>query len=229
MPECRDQRVAGPSSLAGSFWSDHEWRTGADGKARRVKPGVRLLVDGLSKAASAVYAIEREANERFVDACSSQGNADKVLQILREAVQQEEDWEKKSIGVLLELHEAEILLDFLFCIDAARNGTSVEGRISKTHHEARRRLLRSMWPHGKFSCSPYRRRRDEQVGDEFADFVLSLPFVLARFIEAHWQAVREAYASADRVSHLRIAGNAIVPQLAAEVIKAVMETVEPSE
>ena len=31
----------------GSFWSDHEWRTGADGKARRVKPGLRLLVDGL--------------------------------------------------------------------------------------------------------------------------------------------------------------------------------------
>ncbi len=31
----------------GSFWSDHEWRTGADGKARRVKPGLRLLVDGI--------------------------------------------------------------------------------------------------------------------------------------------------------------------------------------
>lgn len=31
----------------GSFWSDNEWLTGADGKARRSKPGVRLLVDGL--------------------------------------------------------------------------------------------------------------------------------------------------------------------------------------
>lgn len=38
----KDQRAR-----AGSFWSDYEWRTGADGKARRVKPGVRLLVDGL--------------------------------------------------------------------------------------------------------------------------------------------------------------------------------------
>lgn len=31
----------------GSYWSDHEWRIGADGKARRVEPGLRLLVDGL--------------------------------------------------------------------------------------------------------------------------------------------------------------------------------------
>jgi len=30
-----------------SFWSDAEWRRGADGKERRVKPGVCLLVDGL--------------------------------------------------------------------------------------------------------------------------------------------------------------------------------------
>lgn len=32
----------------GSFWSDHEWRIGADGKARRVKPGLRLLDSGLA-------------------------------------------------------------------------------------------------------------------------------------------------------------------------------------
>jgi len=29
-----------------NFWSDYEWITGHDGKQRRVKPGVRLLVDG---------------------------------------------------------------------------------------------------------------------------------------------------------------------------------------
>ena len=32
----------------GSFWSDHEWITCHDQKARRTKPGLRLLVDGLS-------------------------------------------------------------------------------------------------------------------------------------------------------------------------------------
>ena len=38
----------GRDAAAGaSFWHDAELRIGADGKARRVKPGVRLLVDGL--------------------------------------------------------------------------------------------------------------------------------------------------------------------------------------
>lgn len=36
-----------PSGKNGSYWSSHEWRIGADGKARRVEPGLRLLVDGL--------------------------------------------------------------------------------------------------------------------------------------------------------------------------------------
>ena len=31
----------------GSFWSDHVWLAGADGKARRSKPGLPLLVDGV--------------------------------------------------------------------------------------------------------------------------------------------------------------------------------------
>jgi DNA (cytosine-5)-methyltransferase 1 len=31
----------------GSFWSDHAWLTCHDGKARRTKPGLPLLVDGL--------------------------------------------------------------------------------------------------------------------------------------------------------------------------------------
>jgi DNA (cytosine-5)-methyltransferase 1 len=30
------------------FWSGAEWLAGADGKARRVKSGVRLLADGIS-------------------------------------------------------------------------------------------------------------------------------------------------------------------------------------
>jgi DNA (cytosine-5)-methyltransferase 1 len=32
---------------ATSFWDDHIWLTGADGKARRVKPGIRLLAHGV--------------------------------------------------------------------------------------------------------------------------------------------------------------------------------------
>jgi hypothetical protein len=31
-----------------SFWSDAEWIACADGKARRAKPGLRMLVDGMA-------------------------------------------------------------------------------------------------------------------------------------------------------------------------------------
>jgi DNA (cytosine-5)-methyltransferase 1 len=31
----------------GSFWSDHIWLTGADGKARRAQPGIPLLAHGI--------------------------------------------------------------------------------------------------------------------------------------------------------------------------------------
>lgn len=46
-PESAQQFLGHDCPEEGGFWSDYEWRTGADGKARRVKPGVRLLVDGL--------------------------------------------------------------------------------------------------------------------------------------------------------------------------------------
>jgi DNA (cytosine-5)-methyltransferase 1 len=53
--DCRDgqfmawagtRRDGGDDGGAG-FWSGAEWLAGADGKTRRVKPGVRLLVDGV--------------------------------------------------------------------------------------------------------------------------------------------------------------------------------------
>jgi DNA (cytosine-5)-methyltransferase 1 len=42
----QDDGIASGGSETG-FWDDHEWLLGADGKTRRVKPGVRLLVDGV--------------------------------------------------------------------------------------------------------------------------------------------------------------------------------------
>ena len=46
-PEDRRDRGIARDDERRSFWHDAELRIGADGKARRVKPGIRLLVDGL--------------------------------------------------------------------------------------------------------------------------------------------------------------------------------------
>ena len=35
--------------LCEKYWSDFEWRTGKDGKSRRVKPGISLLAHGISR------------------------------------------------------------------------------------------------------------------------------------------------------------------------------------
>lgn len=51
MLERRDERTPGPDGLAddtrASFWHPSELAIGADGKARRVKPGIRLLANGV--------------------------------------------------------------------------------------------------------------------------------------------------------------------------------------
>jgi DNA (cytosine-5)-methyltransferase 1 len=36
------------SGCAGSFWDDHIWLTGSDGKSRRVEPSIPLLAHGVS-------------------------------------------------------------------------------------------------------------------------------------------------------------------------------------
>jgi DNA (cytosine-5)-methyltransferase 1 len=43
----REQRQGATARQPGGAWSDADWITGADGKARRVKPGVRLLAHGV--------------------------------------------------------------------------------------------------------------------------------------------------------------------------------------
>ena len=49
----RERREPGEPSRAlghdGTFWSDHIWLTGADGKSRRAEPGIRLMAHGLPK------------------------------------------------------------------------------------------------------------------------------------------------------------------------------------
>jgi DNA (cytosine-5)-methyltransferase 1 len=42
-----ERHLPGGPSRDGTFWSDAEWLVGADGKARRAQPGIRLLAHGV--------------------------------------------------------------------------------------------------------------------------------------------------------------------------------------
>jgi DNA (cytosine-5)-methyltransferase 1 len=46
--ERNGKRKSGCSASGSSFWSDHIWLAGADGKSRRVEPSIPLLAYGVS-------------------------------------------------------------------------------------------------------------------------------------------------------------------------------------
>ena len=47
IPTANEAAVISSQNGAGSFWSDHIWLTGADGKSRRAQPGIPLLAHGI--------------------------------------------------------------------------------------------------------------------------------------------------------------------------------------
>jgi hypothetical protein len=83
------------------------------------------------------------------------------------------------------------------------------------------------------TCSPHRREPVEQRPGEHSDPMRELSWVLAQHARALWEAYWRSNATAypllshgekNRVGRLRAYGNAIVPPLAAEVIRAFMES-----
>jgi DNA (cytosine-5)-methyltransferase 1 len=60
------ERKGGGSTSGSSFWSNHVWLTGADGKSRRSKPGLPLLVNGVSGGISLVRARKDGTEETHI-------------------------------------------------------------------------------------------------------------------------------------------------------------------
>lgn len=214
---------SGRSSVTGAgcvYWSDAEWRTGADGKARRVKPGVRLLVARFSDCMDNISNIEREAWQGIINHDESDGNACKTLRVLREAIRAQASREKSATGMCVKFYETQVLLDFLLCVEATRGGTIDKKLVSETCSEARQRLVRSLWSVGSSSGSSCGWQPDEQFIAQSSNSMLALSFLLARLASSYQQATFDAYAASNRVGLLRIAGNAIVPQVAATFMRA---------
>ena len=213
----------GSATAGASFWHDAELRVGADGKARRVKPGIRLLVARFSDALDAMRAVERQAWEGIVTHGESNGNADETMRILRQAIFAQASRQEAAVGMRVEFHATQILLDFLLCVSATRGGTLEPKLVPQACSEARQRIVRSMWSHRTAGGPSCEWRPDEQFVAESSNAVLALSLLLARLVAPYWEAARDAYAASNRVGMLRIGGNAIVAPLAAEVLAALME------
>lgn len=231
----RDESTATASGLCShnsthphnSHWAGADWLGCQDGKFRPVEPGTFPLVDGLSVILADLRAIETHVIteiEIYASACKS--STGQILSTLRESLQQEAGGETQRFGMLFELYAPEVLLAFLFGISTALDASTIAGSISKKNDEACWVFLRELRLCGKFSDTPCGRQSYEPSGRELADPMFSLSFILARNVEAYWKRAIDAHAATGRVAMLRGAGNAIVPQVAAEFLGAFFDVID---
>lgn len=215
----------------GSFWSGADWIICHDDKARRVADAnAPMLVNGTATALDCLRAIEdraKEAIELYV--AETQGDWSQTMRMVRDTLCSQAFWRTKPVGGIHGVPEAQVLLDFLLCIEAARNGASHCGSVSKPLSQTQLRIMRSVWVDEGYSCSPYRWGTNEQLTSELADPLHSLSFLLARYASAYREQTLNTHAASSRIIIWKGIGNAIVPQEAAEVIGALKDVYWPHE
>ena len=136
----------------------------------------------------------------------------------------------RSIGGYDGVPSATVLLAFLRKLQI--EGWAVEESLSRASKEAPEAVLRSLRSEVEAACAPLGRGLDEQQPEQSANALRVLSSILARHAQEAWPQAIAADAevgfpigtgSLGRVGRLRAYGNAIVPQVAAEVIAAWME------
>lgn len=226
--ERRDVRDQGPAPRETEslrhHWIRAERLPCRDGKLRPAEPGIFPLLDGIPENLARLRSIENswlEEVSRHATTCDS--DPDEVLRMVRETVCSEPYREEFAIRVRKQLPEASLLLDFLLCVEATRDGAPDRGGFEKAGPEVRERIVRGMRSHEEFGGSSRGWKSEEQSAVQSSDTVFSMSLVLARHASAYREAARKAHAASSRVGLLRSAGNAIVPQVAAEFIRAYSE------
>jgi len=223
------QRGSGGDQGAGygahSFWSNAIWLTGVDGKARRAQPGIPLLVNGVSDCLANVLSICKVALKRIDDhAERSQADPSEILRMVREHLYKEASGERQPTGVCCKLHAPQVLFDFMLSQATTCNRATDSSSVKKAGKDTVAGAMHIMRMDGGFVCPPSQWQSDGQQRVQSANPLHELSLLLACDTQAFGEAVLNAHAAINRVGMLRAYGNAIVPQVAAEVIKAFMET-----
>ena len=214
-----------------SFWSDHIWLTGADGKSRRARANISLLAHGLpdnmGRMCPEGYAQTVEKVDEYAQK-TGQSRAEAMSTVWQIISQEPEAfW---PVGECAGVSPQEVLFPFLrellSACDAA--GSIVQGQ------KVQEGEVRGLRDREETTRSPHRREPMEQRPGEHSDPMRELSWVLAQHARAVWEAYWRANATAypllshgekNRVGRLRAYGNAICAPLAAEVISAFMESV----
>ena len=222
---------AAPEGCSG-HWDDHIWLTGSDGKARRARANIPLLAHGLSDNMGRMCPEGYAQTVKKVDEYAQktgQSRAEAMSSVWQIISQEPEAfW---PVGECAGVSPQEVLLPFLRELSSA---CDAGGGIGQSE-EIQEGEVRGLRYREETTRSPHRREPVEQRPGEHSDPMRELSWVLAQHARALWEAYWRANATAypllshgekNRVGRLRAYGNAIVPPLAAEVVKALMETLD---
>jgi site-specific DNA-cytosine methylase len=163
-------------------------------------------------------------------------NRAKDLQILWKAIQEKQIQER--VGGILKISEKGLLLSFLCCLQKKSIKKSFEMESEKINSINE---LRNLWNNAGFRRSSQGRKLYEQQARELIGIMPKLPYDLAQSISQTWYFLIGSYnatyaqpvelgeikltAPGHRNAQLKAYGNAIVPQVAIEILKAIKESI----
>lgn len=153
--------------------------------------------------------------KKEIYATISERYTNKDLQEVWDALQSEEIRDK--IGRLYKIHEPGLLLQTL---QLCASPSSYEIGSSVFSEEASKDLMRKLQNHKTFANTPHGRELEKQFAEQFGN---ALPYLSHEIALVTMEAERASrkFSSWHRNESIKAAGNAIVPQVAYEIFKAI--------